>query len=183
MAEADAGGAPEGAAKNQTEQKAPPLAISAQYVKDLSFENPGAPQTLADLNPPPQIGVDVDVEAKALGGQFYEATVHVRATATRDDKTFFVAEVSYGGLCAVAEGVPEQHVRPLVMIEGPRLLFPFARAVLSDAVRDGGFPPLLINPIDFTALFQQLQANEAAKNGASKTEAPKTGAEDTAGSA
>lgn len=155
MADAETGGAAEGA---EAGPKTPPLALSAQYVKDLSFENPEAPQSLADLNPPPQIRVDVDVEARELGGRFYEALVHVRATAERDEKTFFVAEVSYGGLCTVAEEVPSQHVRPLVMIEGPRLLFPFARAVLADAVRDGGFPPLLINPIDFAALYQQMQA-------------------------
>ena len=156
MADQDAGQpAAAGAAQEQT----PPLTLTAQYVKDLSFENPDAPQSLGDLNPPPGIKVDVDVEAKALGGRYFEAMVHVRATAERDDKTFFVVEVSYGGVCSVAEAVPETHVRPLVLIEGPRLLFPFARAVIADAVRDGGFPPLLINPIDFAALFMQMQAD------------------------
>jgi len=170
MAETDAGaGAPGPAGADTTgapggaqAAKAPPLALTAQYVKDLSFENPGAPQNLADLNPPPTIKVDVDVEARQLSGQFYEAVIHIRAEASRDDKTFFVVEVSYGGLCTVADDVPQQHIQPLVMIEGPRLLFPFARAVISDAVRDGGLPPLLINPIDFTALYQQMQANAKA---------------------
>lgn len=150
-------------AATQAVEQVPPLTLTAQYVKDLSFENPDAPQALGDLNPPPAIKVDVDVEAKPLGVQYYEAVLHVRATAERDDKTFFVVEVSYGGVCAVAEGVPQEHVQPLVMIEGPRLLFPFARAVVSDAVRDGGFPPLLINPIDFAALFQQMQATAQAE--------------------
>ena len=98
-----------------------------------------------------------------MGGRYFEALIHVRATAEREEKTFFVAEVSYGGVCAVAEGVPDEHIQPLVMIEGPRLLFPFARAVIADAVRDGGFPPLLINPIDFAALFQQMQSEPAAE--------------------
>lgn len=148
-------------AASQPVEQTPPLTLTAQYVKDLSFENPDAPQSLGNLNPPPAIKVDVDVEAKPLGGRYYEAILHVRATAEREDKTFFVVEVSYGGVCAVAEGVPDEHIQPLVMIEGPRLIFPFARAVVSDAVRDGGFPPLLINPIDFSALFQQMQANAA----------------------
>lgn len=158
MADEQAGQA---AATQQAEGQNPPLTLTAQYVKDLSFENPDAPQSLGDLNPPPSIKVDVDVEAKALGGRYYEATVHVRATAERGEKTFFVAEASYGGVCAVAEGVPDEHIQPLVMIEGPRLLFPFARAVIADAVRDGGFPPLLINPIDFAALYQQMQSANA----------------------
>lgn len=160
MVETDAGATP--VPGSEQAAKSPPLALTAQYVKDLSFENPGAPQSLTDLNPPPSIKVDVDVEARQLSGQFYEAIIHIRAEATRDEKTFFVVEVSYGGLCTVAEDVPPQHVQPLVMIEGPRLLFPFARAVLSDAVRDGGLPPLLINPIDFTSLYQQMQANAKA---------------------
>ena len=160
MADQDAGAAQGDAAEGQT----PPLTLTAQYVKDLSFENPDAPQSLGDVNPPPAIRVDVDVEAKPLGGRYFEAMIHVRATAERGEKTFFVAEVSYGGVCAVAEGVPDQHIQPLVMIEGPRLLFPFARAVIADAVRDGGFPPLLINPIDFAALYQQMRANDAPKN-------------------
>jgi len=157
---ADEGAAP--AAENGDETaKAPPITLTAQYVKDLSFENPDAPQSLGDLTPPPAINVDIDVEARQLGNQYYEAMIHVRAAAERDGKTFFVVEVSYGGVCNVSESVPETHVRPLVMIEGPRLLFPFVRAVISDAVRDGGFPPLLINPIDFTALFRQMQAKAA----------------------
>lgn len=164
MAETNAGAAAPGAqgAQGAESEKVPPLTLTAQYVKDLSFENPGAPQSLADLNPPPNIEVNVDVEARQLSGQFYEALVHIQAKATREDKTFFVVEVSYGGLCTVAEGVPAEHVQPLVMIEGPRLLFPFARAVISDAVRDGGLPPLLINPIDFAGLYQQMQANAKA---------------------
>lgn len=159
---AEENGAEENGAAEMVEQ-VPPLTLTAQYVKDLSFENPDAPQALGDLTPPPAIKVDVDVEAKPLGGQYYEAVLHVRATAERDDKTFFVVEVSYGGVCAVAENVPQEHIQPLVMIEGPRLIFPFARAVVSDAVRDGGFPPLLINPIDFAALFQQMQTAAPAE--------------------
>lgn len=156
MAENDAA-APAAGGEKASETQAPPITLTAQYVKDLSFENPDAPRSLGDLNPPPGIRVDVDVEAKELGNRYYEAVIHVRASAERDEKTFFVVEVSYGGVCAVAEHVPDNTVQPLVMIEGPRLLFPFARAVISDAVRDGGFPPLLINPIDFTALYRQLR--------------------------
>ena len=141
-----------------------PLTLTVQYLKDLSFENPNAPQSLTNLNPPPAISVDVDVEVRELGGQYFEAMVHVRATASRDEDVFFVAEVSYGGVCTVAEGVAKEHVRPLVMIEGPRMLFPFARSILADAVRDGGFPPLLINPIDFSDLYQKMQSSSSDSN-------------------
>ncbi len=161
MADENAG-QPAAGSRTQAQPQTPPLTLTAQYVKDLSFENPDAPKSLGDLNPPPAIRVDVDVEAKPLGGRYFEAMIHVRATAEREEKTFFVVEISYGGVCAVAEGVPDEHIQPLVMIEGPRLLFPFARAIISDAVRDGGFPPLLINPIDFAALFQQLKSKAAA---------------------
>lgn len=143
-----------GAAGGQGAADAPPLAITVQYVKDLSFENPRAPQSLGELGQPPEINVDIDVGARQLQQSAFEVTLQVSARAEREDKTFFVVELTYGAVCVVGN-VPQQHVQPLVMIEGPRLMFPFARGIIADAVRDGGFPPLLINPIDFARLYQQ----------------------------
>ncbi len=146
------------AAGNEAAQ--PSLAVSVQYVKDLSFENPGAPHTFGDLNPAPEIGVEMNVESNALQAGVYEVTLNVRARATRGDKTFFIVELAYAGIFLV-QNVPEQHVGPLVGIECPRLLFPFARAIISNAVRDGGFPPLLINPVDFARLYQSAAQQQA----------------------
>lgn len=143
----------------------PPLSITLQYVKDLSFENPRAPQSFSSLNPPPEIAVEINVEAHGVQPNVFELVLHTRARATRGEDVFFVVELAYAGICVVGN-VPQQHVRPLVTIEGPRLLFPFARAIISDCVRDGGFPPLLINPIDFARLYQQNveQAGQAQQS-------------------
>ena len=147
-----------GAAQATGEQAngpAAPLSISLQYVKDLSFENPRAPHSFGNLNPAPEIAVEINVEARGLQQNVYEVVLHIRARAARGEEVFFVVELAYAGICVVGTNVPQQHVQPLVTIEGPRLLFPFARAIISDSVRDGGFPPLLINPIDFARLYQQ----------------------------
>lgn len=151
--EAGQGAAPEGAAGGQGAE-APPLAVTVQYIKDLSFENPRAPQSFGELTQPPEINVDIDVEARQLQQNAFEVTLHISAKAQREGNTFFVVELVYGGVCVVGN-VPPQHIQPLVMIEGPRLMFPFARSILADAVRDGGYPPLLINPIDFARLYQR----------------------------
>ena len=137
----------------------PPLSINVQYVKDLSFENPRAPQSFGELGTPPEINVDVNVEVQALQQRVVEVVLNIRVRAAREDAVFFMVELSYAGICVVGN-VPDQHVQPLVTIEGPRLLFPFARQIIADAVRNGGFPPLLINPIDFGRLYQQNVANQ-----------------------
>jgi preprotein translocase subunit SecB len=169
MADSDASGATQGGAQQASAQQAfvPPLALNVQYVKDLSFENPGAPNSLVDLSPPPNINVDVNVETSHLQDRAFEVLLHLRASASRGETTFFVVELSYGGVCTVGAGVPDEHISPLVAIEGPRMLFPFARAVVADCVRDGGFPPLLINPIDFSQMYRQaVEAHMAQQQAA-----------------
>ena len=148
------GPAPAASTSPQAEQQTPPLSITLQYVKDLSFENPRAPHSFGNLNPAPEIAVEINVEAHAVQKNVFELVLHIRARAARGEEVFFVVELAYAGICVVGN-VPQQHIQPLVTIEGPRLLFPFARAILADCVRDGGFPPLLINPIDFARLYQQ----------------------------
>ena len=157
---ADQSGANPGQAADGAGQ--PSLAVSVQYVKDMSFETPGAPHSLGDLNPPPEIGVEINVETNMLQEGIHEVTLNVRARATRGDTTFFIVELSYAGVF-ILQNIPQEHVQPLVTIEGPRILFPFARAIVANATRDGGFPPLLINPIDFGRLYQQ---NAQAQPGA-----------------
>ena len=154
-------GSADGATQQQA-QPVPPLSITLQYVKDLSFENPRAPQSFGELNPPPEIAVEINVEALGLQQNLFEVILHIRARAARSEDVFFVVELAYAGICVVGN-VPQQHVRPLVTIEGPRLLFPFARAIIADCIRDGGFPPLMINPIDFARLYQQTVENAQAQ--------------------
>ena len=136
------------------------FAINMQYVKDLSFENPRAPQVFANNQNAPQVQVNVDVGARQVGENVYEITLVLNAEAKAGEDTVFVVELTYAGLFTVPP-LPQEQLRPLLLIECPRLLFPFARAIVADATRDGGFPPLMINPIDFAALYRR-QAEAAA---------------------
>jgi preprotein translocase subunit SecB len=127
--------------------------IGAQYIKDFSFENPRGIETLSAIQENPDVSVDVSTNARSIGEEgMYEVMLFVRAEAQVDDSPVFIVELTYGGVVQVGE-VPEEEIKPIVLIEGPRHLFPFARSIVSNAVRDGGFPPLMINPIDFQALY------------------------------
>mgnify|MGYP001276347830 CR=1 FL=1 len=141
-----------------------PFMIGAQYVKDLSFENPKGIETLSAVQHPPEVGVDVNTNARPLGEDgMFEVTVFIRAEASIEDKTVFIIELTYAGIVQVS-GVPEEDVKAIVLIEGPRHLFPFARSIVSNAVRDGGFQPLLINPIDFAALYIEQHVDSEGAN-------------------
>ena len=158
----------------------PPLAIAAQYVRDLSFENPNAPSTLAPGAAPPQVAVNVDVRTNALASSQYEVVLNVRGEAKSGDKTAFIVELSYAGVVSVGPNVSKEHTAPLLLIEVPRMLFPFARAVIAEATRNGGFPPLLVQPIDFAELFRrQLSAlRQRQTEGAGSDGEPADGATD-----
>ena len=135
---------------------APGLQIMVQYVRDLSFENPGAPN-FADMQP--EIGVNANVGARKLSDTDYEVGLKFRIEAKKDDKVQFITELEYCGVFRLVN-IPEADTKPVLLIEAPRQLFPFARRVLADATRDGGYPPIMLDPIDFMALYQQNQANE-----------------------
>jgi len=143
-----------------------PLTIQAQYLKDLSFENPQAPGHYAELQAAgqvqgPNVNIEVSTNARALGGENFEVTLVLRGEAKHENRTLFIAEVSYAGVFTV-HGLTEDQAKPLLLIEAPRHLFPFARAIMADATRDGGFPPLMIHPIDFADLFRKQQQAPAA---------------------
>ncbi|MFO1189328.1 MAG: protein-export chaperone SecB [Alphaproteobacteria bacterium] len=148
----------------------PPIAIRSQYIKDFSFENPNAPGILAEIKGPPAINVQVDVQTHPMGPNVFEVILVIRAQAMNGDKTLFVVDLTYGGVFALSN-VPQNLIGPVLLIEAPRLLFPFARAIVCDATRDGGYPPLFISPIDFAQLYQQkvaqLQAAQAQGPGGS----------------
>lgn len=142
-----------------------PIVINAQYIKDFSFENPRAPTSLMPSKEPPQVNVDVNVNARKLGEPTYEVALTVRAEAKVGKDVAFIAELVYGGVFTLKD-LPEETLRPVLLIECPRLLFPFARRVIADVTRDGGFPPLLINPIDFAELYRrQFALQEQAPAG------------------
>jgi len=141
-----------GAGEN-SEMEGVPFMIGAQYIKDFSFENPRGVETLSAINENPDVSVDVSTNARAIGEEgMFEVLLFIRAEATVDDSPVFIVELTYGGVVQVGS-IPEEEIKPIVLIEGPRHLFPFARSIVSNAVRDGGFPPLLINPIDFGTLY------------------------------
>jgi len=142
-----------------------PFKLLAQYLKDMSFENPGAPHVLTSKGEVPRGQLKVDVQAKTVAPMHYEVSLLLAITAMRDQETVYIVELEYGGLFDVT-GAPEERVTRLLMIEAPRVLFPFAREVLAKATRDGGYPPVLLNPIDFGAVFREQMKRQKAAGGA-----------------
>lgn len=138
-------------------ENAPPgLFINAQYLKDLSFENPN-PINAYQTNEKPDIKVNVNTTVKKLPNNSFEVTLDIKTEAKKKEKVAFIAEVSYAGIFTLNKIPPDQE-KPLLLIEAPRMLFPFARNVLAETTRDGGYPPLMLNPIDFAALYQKQMA-------------------------
>jgi preprotein translocase subunit SecB len=136
------------------------MRVAAQYVKDLSFESPGAPGSLVAGAAAPHVEASVDVAARRLGEAEYECELRVKATAKRGEVTVFIVELVYGGLFQIANA-PADLLQPILLIECPRLLFPFARRVIADVTRDGGVVPLLLDPLDFAGLYRQQMAQRA----------------------
>jgi preprotein translocase subunit SecB len=140
---------------NGADVKAPRFSVVAQYVKDLSFENPNAPRSFGPQNS--NINLQVNVSGKQLAATDYEVALSLEGGAADGETVIFKFELQYAGVFRV-ENVPAEQVQSLVMIEGPRLMFPFARQVIADAVRNGGYPPLYVDPIDFHRLYVQRLA-------------------------
>jgi preprotein translocase subunit SecB len=144
-----------------------PMLMNVQYVKDLSFEVPGAPQIFSTLRSQPNVSINLDVQAKRLheGQTIFEVTLAIRAEAKEASQAngaetgpiLFIAELSYCGIVTL-NGIPENAFEPALLVEVPRLLFPYARNILADVTRDGGFPPVLLQPIDFVAMWQSRRS-------------------------
>jgi len=132
--------------------------INAQYLKDLSFENPNPLETLKN-NDKPEIKIHVNTIVKKLPDNAFEVTLDIKTEGKKKDKVSFIAEVSYAGIFTLNK-VPTEHEKPFLLIEAPRMLFPFARNILAETTRDGGYPPLMLNPIDFAALYRQQVAEK-----------------------
>lgn len=156
-------GGPAGA---QGDANAPRVQIVAQYIKDLSFENPGAPGTITNR---PNIDLSVDLQARRMDGPLFEVELKLRINAkSQEDKPVFLLELVYAGLFQIVN-VPDDVLQQVLLIEGPHMLFPYARRIISDAVRDGGMPPLMIEPIDFAGLFRSKQAQMQQFRGAQES--------------
>jgi len=139
----------------------PALAINAQYIKDLSFEAPATPQIFKELqNQQPNISVHVDVKAENIAPPAYEVILSIKAECKIAETSAFILELSYGGVFTV--NVQEQHLRPVLLIECPRLLFPFARQIIAMTTVNGGFLPLMLGPVDFAGLYQKQVQDQAA---------------------
>ena len=146
------------------EDTAPAAGLISQYIKDLSFENPNAPAVYQNAEAP-QIDVQFNIGAAQVGEEVHEVVLKITVKAEAEGKVAFLTELEYAGLFGL-RNIPDEHVQPFLLGEAPRLIFPFARRVIADAIRDGGFPPLLLEPIDFAQIYmQQAQAGGATEIG------------------
>ncbi len=143
---------------------APRLQVVGQYIKDLSFENPGMPGAFNASRP--QIELNVDLQAKQLDAQHFEVELKLRVNAQSDDKPLFLLELVYAGIFQL-HNVPQEMQQPALLIEAPHMIFPFARRIVSDVVRDGGMPPLMVEPIDFASLYRaRVEGMQQMRSGA-----------------
>jgi len=137
------------------------LSVLGQYIKDFSFENPNAPRSLAPNQAQPAINIQINVSAQQLAQTDYEISLKLEGKAESAGAVLFAFDLTFAGVFRV-QNVPAETLQPIVMIECPRLLFPFAREIVATSVRNGGFPPLLLDPVDFVALYQQRAAQTQA---------------------
>ncbi len=140
-------------AAGQQNATAATFTINAQYVKDLSFENPNIPGLLT-LEAEPSVEMNIDVKGSNLDNDFYEVVLTLSCKGTSGETTLFVAELSYASLISLND-VPEEQIQRILFVECPILMFPFARNIIADATRDGGYPPILMQPVDFQAIFDK----------------------------
>lgn len=137
-----------------------PLSVNAQYIKDLSFENPSAIENMRAGGEAPAISVHIEAQAHHLSDRSYEVALRIQVDAKRKENKVFLLELEYAGVFTIGKDVPEDYLRPILMIECPRILFPFARNIVASATQDGGYPALLLTPVDFADLFQRQVAQE-----------------------
>jgi preprotein translocase subunit SecB len=164
MADEKQKGAPAAAPAAKPGNGAPPsLNVLAQYIKDLSFENPHSPQSLRPRENAPEINININVNANPLSDTDFEVELKMEAKAGEGKDAMFNVELIYAGVFRL-QNMPKEMMHPAVLIECPRMLFPFARQIISDATRNGGFPPLMIDPVDFAGLYQQRAAEEQVKS-------------------
>ncbi|OPZ76725.1 MAG: Protein-export protein SecB [Alphaproteobacteria bacterium ADurb.Bin438] len=157
--------------KQENQQTQPGLSINAQYIKDLSFETPLMPQILGDMKQAPQVDIKVDVNAAKLNDNgMYTVDLKFNIETKSGDKVLFLCELDYGSV--VTLNLPEEHIEPVLLIEVPRYLFPFARNIVADVTRESSLPPLMIAPIDFVDLYRRrkgINPESASENPENKS--------------
>ena len=171
MAKKKKDAAPDKAVKTDAataELQEPMLRILAQYTKDASFENPNAPDSLRADQSAPAININIEIGRQMMDDNTVEVVLMLSAKAERDGKAVFLCELEYAGLFGFA-GVPEEHLQPMILIECPRLLFPFARQIMAELTQNGGYPPILLEPPDFAAMFRDEMMRRAAEQGEGET--------------
>ncbi|WP_309090255.1 protein-export chaperone SecB [Phenylobacterium sp.] len=146
------------------EGEGPGIRILAQFIRDLSFENPRAPEALRAAQGQPQIDLGVEMNARGREDGLFEVDLKLSAKATREDGALFVVELLYGGVFQIA-GIPAEDMEPVLLIECPRFLFPFARRIIADVTSEGGFPPFMLDPIDFAGVYAARKAQEGENVG------------------
>lgn len=151
----------------------PSMNLMGQYIRDLSFENPGAPNSLLTAGTNPNFNVSISVGVKKQSDEVYAVELTLNAKAEREANVLFNVELVYGGIFRI-RNIPEAQLSPLLMVECPRLIFPFARQVLASVTQQGGFPPLMMEPVDFSVIYRQNLAKLAAQNGGAAAAADET---------
>lgn len=144
-----------------------PLTNEVNYIKDVSFENPGVLNFLTHPGKQPEIQINLNVQVNALKEKVFEVSLLIEAKAKTEDKSAFLVDLTYAGIFGVTQDVSEEVLKPLLLIEAPKMLFPFARNIVAELTRNGGMPPLLLNPVNFAALYQQQHTQapqEASKH-------------------
>jgi len=163
MTSTNGGNAPGEAEPSGAESATPNLSVLVQYTKDFSFENPNAPNSLMQQQQQPQIGIQINVNPRQLSATDFEVELKLEGKAELIGNVLFAFDLNYAGVFRLTN-IPQENLGPILMIECPRLLFPFAREIISTAISNGGFPPLMLHPIDFVALYQRriadMQANQ-----------------------
>src|ERR1700712_1158271 len=155
-----------------TTANAPSFSLIGQYIRDMSFENPGAPGSIMLGGPNPNFQVGINVGVKKQSDDVYAVEITLNAKADREKNVLFNVELIYGGVFRM-KNIAESQLAPLLLVECPRLIFPFARQVLATITQQGGFPPLMMEPVDFNAIYLQnlksLQDAQAQSNGGTPT--------------
>lgn len=145
--------------ENTQEPQAPAIMFNSQYIKDLSLEIPFAPQIFTELRTQPEVNINVDVNANHLGENMFNVELTISVNGDINGKKLFVLELTYGGVVQLS--VPQEHVEPVLLIEVPRMLFPFARSIITNSLMEAGLPPFMINPIDFVSMYQNRSGKPA----------------------
>jgi preprotein translocase subunit SecB len=142
-----------------------PLTVNAQFIKDLSFENPTPMKNIMENEERPSISIHIEAQAHNVSDRTFEVTLRIQVDAKRKEQQVFLLDLEYAGVFTIGHEVPEEYLRPLLMIECPRILFPFARSIVATTTQEGGYPALLLTPLDFADLYQRQISQEQKEHG------------------